>query len=134
MSLNTKHIFISHSWSHADAYYRLRKMLENRPYFDYKDYSVPKEDPIHYAGSTGELERAIENQIRKASVVLILAGVYATHSKWIDKEIQIAQRLGKRIVAVEPWGSEKTSAIVKRSAHQIVKWQADSIVKAIRGY
>ena len=133
MSLNTKNIFISHSWSYSDAYYKLCKLLEQRPYFDYKNYSVPPDDPIHNAGSSEELERAIENQIVKTSVVLILAGVYANYSKWIDKEVKIAQKLGKRIVAVEPWGAERTSAFVKANADQIVKWNADSIVEAIRG-
>lgn len=133
MSLNTKHIFISHSWSYSDAYYKLHKLLEQRPYFDYKDYSVPPDDPIHNAGSAEELERAIANQIAKTSVVLILAGVYANYSKWINKEIKIAKKLGKRIIAVEPWGAERTSLFVKENANQIVKWNADSIVDAIRG-
>lgn len=133
MSLNTKHIFISHSWSYSDAYYKLCKLLEQRPYFDYKNYSVPQDDPIHNAGSSKELEKAIENQIAKTSVVLILAGVYATYSNWIDREIKIAKKLGKRIIAVEPWGAEKTSVFVKKNSDLIVKWNADSIVEAIRG-
>ncbi len=134
MSLNTKNIFISHSWSYSDAYYRLCKLLEERPYFEYKNYSVPKDDPIHHAGSEEELESAIETQMSKTSVVLILAGVYAQYSKWIQKEIKLARKLGKRIIAIEPWGAERTSQLVKDNADQIVKWQADSIVRAIRGY
>ena len=134
MSVNTKNIFISHSWSYSDAYVQLCKLLEERPYFEYKDYSVPKDDPIHHAGSEEELERAIETQMAKTSVVLILAGVYANYSKWIQKEIKIAHKLGKKIIAIEPWGAERTSQIVKDNADEIVKWQADSIVKAIRGY
>jgi hypothetical protein len=42
-----------------------------------------------------------------SSVVLILAGVYATYSKWIDAEIRIAKEYGKPIIAIEPWGSEE---------------------------
>ncbi|EQD70965.1 nuclease [mine drainage metagenome] len=60
-----------------------------------------------------------------------MAGVYATHSKWINIEIEIAKRLGKRIIAIEPWGSEKTSIVVKNAAHAIVKWNGASIVNAI---
>ena len=40
----------------------------------------------------------------------------------------------KKIIAIEPWGSEKTSVVVKHAADKIVKWNTDSIVKAIRGH
>ena len=42
--------------------------------------------------------------------------------------------MGKTIIAIEPWGSEKTSTVVKNAADKIVKWNTDSIVDAIRGY
>lgn len=65
------------------------------------------------------------------STVLILAGVYASYSKWINVEIELAKKHGKRIIAIEPWAAEKTSKTVKDAAHSIVKWQGASIVKAI---
>ena len=67
--------------------------------------------------------------------VLIMAGVYATYSKWIDKEIILAKESfesPKPIIAIEPWGSEKTSVLVKQAADRIVGWNTDSIVGAIR--
>ena len=125
-------LFISHSWTYSDAYENLTELLDNANYFMYKNYSVPKNDPIHNANNDRQLYDAIEEQIRHASVVLILAGVYSSYSKWIDKEIEIAQNLNKPILAIEPWGSEKTSSTVKNSADRIVKWNTDSIVNAIR--
>ena len=125
-------LFISHSWTYSDAYENLTELLDNANYFTYKNYSVPKNDPIHNANNDRQLYDAIEEQIRHASVVLILAGVYSSYSKWIDKEIEIAQNLNKPILAIEPWVSEKTSSTVKNSADRIVKWNTDSIVNAIR--
>lgn len=125
-------LFISHSWTYNNTYEDLTKLLNNASYFSYKNYSVPKDDPIHNANNDRELYNAIEEQIRHASVVLILAGVYSSYSKWIDKEIEIAQNLNKPILAIEPWCSEKTSAKVKNSADRIVRWNTDSIVSAIR--
>jgi hypothetical protein len=61
-----------------------------------------------------------------------LAGVYSTYSKLINKEIEISKAFGKPIIAIEPWGAEKTSTIVKNNADIIVKWQGASIVKAIK--
>lgn len=130
-------LFISHSWSYSNSYENLIKMLDSNPYFYYKDYSVPKDSPIHNTNNELELERAIKYQMSYASCVLVLAGVYATYSKWINKEIRLAQSgfsLPKKIIAVQPWGAEKTSLVVKNAANEIVKWQGSSIIKAIRGY
>ena len=125
-------LFISHSWSYSDAYNKLTSLLDNANYFTYKNYSVPKDDPIHNANNDKELYEAIKQQIRYASVVIILAGVYSSYSKWIDKEIKIAEELGKPILAIEPWASDKTSLKVKNAADKIVKWNTDSIMRAIR--
>ncbi len=125
-------LFISHSWTYSDAYNKLVALLDDVKYFSYKNYSVPKDDPIHNANNSKELYDAIKQQVRYASVVIILAGVYSSYSKWIDKEIEIAQELGKPILAIEPWGSEKTSVRVKNAADRIVKWNTSSIVDGIR--
>lgn len=130
----TYNIFISHSWTYSDAYDKLVSLLDEKPYFIYKNYSVPKNDPIHHAYYDYQLKAAIKAQMQPASCILILAGVYASYSKWINIEIELAQQLGKRIIAIEPWGSERTSAVVKNAADCIVKWNTDSIVNAIRGY
>lgn len=127
-------LFISHSWTYGDAYDRLVEMLDAKPYFIYKNYSVPKNDPIHNARYDYQLKEAIKRQMQPASCVLILAGVYATYSKWINIEIELAQQMGKTIIAIEPWGSERTSTKVKSAADKIVRWNTDSIVSAIRGY
>ncbi len=130
----TYNLFISHSWTYSDAYDGLVKLLNAKTYFTYKNFSVPKSDPIHNANSDVLLRAAIRNKIRPTTCVLILAGVYSTYSKWINIEIQLAKEMGKRIIAIEPWGSEKTSRVVKDSADAIVKWNTDSIIRAIRGY
>ena len=125
-------LFISHSWAYGDAYDKLVRMLDSRPYFKYYNYSVPKHDPIHTNGTDKELAEAIERKIRPSGVIIIMAGVYSTHSKWINKEIDIAKRYNKKILAIEPWGSEKTSSVVKIAADIVVKWNTESIVAAIR--
>ncbi len=130
----TYNLFISHSWTYSDAYEKLVNLLDADPYFTYKNYSIPKNDPIHNTIYDYQLKAAIRNQMQHASCILILAGVYSTYSKWINIEIQLAQEMGKKIIAIEPWGAERTSIKVKNSANVIVKWQTSSIIKAIRGY
>ena len=130
----TYNLFISHSWTYGDAYDRLVDMLNAKPYFSYKNYSVPKYDPIHNVSNDYQLKEAIRRQMQPASCILILAGVYSTYSKWINIEIELAQSMGKKIIAIEPWGAERTSSKVKSATHSIVRWNIDSIVNAIRGY
>jgi hypothetical protein len=125
-------LFISHSWAYSDAYDGLVSLLDKRSYFEYRNHSVPKNDPIHTNGTDGELYGAIKNKVIYCNEVIILAGVYSSYSKWIDKEIKIAEDLKKPIIAVEPWGSERTSRVVKEHADKIVKWNTESIVDAIR--
>jgi len=128
-------LFISHSWAYGDSYDKLVKFFEEYPYFKWSDYSVPRNDPIHTTGSDSELYDAIKKKIALVNCVVILAGVYSTYSKWIKKEIEISKEVySKPIIAVEPWGSEKTSTIVKTNADAIVKWSSSSIVDAIRKY
>lgn len=127
-------IFISHSWSYSDAYEKLIRLIDSNPYFHYKNYSVPKNDPIHNANNDYQLKAKIKNQMQHASCILILAGVYSSYSKWINIEIELAKSMNKKIIAIEPWGAEKTSAIVKNASDVTVKWNANSIIKAIRGY
>lgn len=131
----TYNVFISHSWAYTDAYEKLIKLLDKDSSFTYKNYSVPKNDPIHNANNDKELYEAIKRQISPSTVVLILAGVYSSYSKWINKEIEISKSgfaTVKPIIAIDPWDSEKTSAKVKNNADKVVKWQSSSIISAIK--
>ncbi len=100
--MRTHNLFISHSWSYSDQYAGLERLLRARSYFRFKDYSVPRNDPIHNAGTDAQLREAIRNKMAPCGV------------------------------AIEPWGSDPTSARVKQAADRIVKWNAESVVGAIR--
>ena len=89
--MKTYNLFISHSWSYGDQYIRLVNLLRNRKYFSFKNYSVPRNHPIHIVGTDEQLSQAIQNKMMLCHVVLILAGVYASHSKWINEEIHLAE-------------------------------------------
>lgn len=131
----THNLFISHSWTYSDAYEKFIKLLNNRAYFSYNDFSLPKDDPVHTNGTDKQLYEALYNKIYRSGVVIIMAGVYSSYSKWIDKEIHIAKNefsIPKPILAIEPWGSEKTAKVVIDNADLVAAWNTESIVKAIR--
>ncbi len=131
--VRTRNLFISHSWAYKDAYEKFCALLNSAPRFYYRNYSVPKDDPIHNAANQLALYAAIKQQIVFCEVVIIMAGVYSTYSKWIQKEIQIAKRdFNKPLLAVKPWGNTQVSSIVQANADRLVSWNTDSIVRAIR--
>lgn len=128
-------LFISHSWAHNNAYKNLINLLDSAPNFCYRNYSVPINDPIHNANNDTQLKAAIKEQMSHASCILVLAGVYSTYSKWINIEIDLAKNgftTPKKIIAIEPWGAERTSLVVKNNSDKIVKWQTHSIIEAIK--
>ena len=131
--VKNRKLFISHSWSYADKYNRLCEMLDNAPYFRYSNYSVPRDDPIHNVHTEQALRAAIKRQMCSCQVVVIMAGVYATYSKWINKEIDIAKKdFNKPVLAITPWGARRISSVVRANADLLVKWNTLSIVRGIR--
>lgn len=126
-------IFISHSWSYSEQYDKVEEFLAKEGVV-YYNHSVPKNDPIHTNGTDRQLREKIEAKIKGCSCVIILAGLYATYSKWINIEIDLAKQYEKPIIAVEYWGAERTSRVVKDAANVVVKWQAKSVADAVRAY
>jgi len=131
----TYNLFISHSWAYDKSYDDLISLLNKGSYFNYKNFSVPKDDPIHNANNDKQLYEAIKRKVNSCHVVIILAGVYSSYSKWINKEIIIANQEftnPKPIIAIEPYASQRTSQVVKQNADRIVKWNSNSLIRAIR--
>lgn len=135
MSSKIYNLFISHSWTYSNAYEGLLNLLNKDSDFLYKNYSVPKNDPLHTNGTDKQLYEAIKGQIAPSSIILMVSGVYASYSKWIDKEIKIAKSeflYPKKIIAIQPWGAEKTSQVVNSNADAIVGWNSKPIIDAIK--
>ena len=128
-------LFISHSWHYSDYYDTLVSMLRNASYFTFNNFSVSSDHPLTIYNNRyykSELRNKIEMRMRPCSVVLILAGMYASNSDYIQMEIDVAKALGKPIIAIEPWGAARTSVAVKSAATRIVSWNTASIVNAIK--
>lgn len=131
MSAKTYGIFISHAWDHNVAYHRLVKMLKGAPNFKWRNYSVPEHDPL--AGGR-ELARQLDGQIRPASVVLVLAGMWVNHRDWIQKEMKIARAYGKPMIGIWPRGHAVIPQRVVAETDEVVGWNTDNIISKIRAY
>lgn len=131
--LKTYRLFISHAWTYNDQYYRLLNMLREAPLFEFHNYSVPEHDPLN-TKTDKQLYDALCNQVRPTHAVIILAGMYVAHRKWIQKEIDIAVAMSKPIIGIKPWGSQMTPTAVSSVAKTMVGWNTTSVVNAIRTY
>ena len=133
--LKTYNLFICHAWKYDDQYTRLIKLLSKAKNFRYKDYSVPKDDPVHSIGTDAALKRKIQQRIKLATVVIVVAGMYVPHSKWINIELGLAKNgfsSPKPVLAIKPRGNTRLPSDVKEAADEIVAWSTKSIVNAIR--
>jgi MTH538 TIR-like domain (DUF1863) len=127
--LRNYNVFISHAWKYNDDYYRIEKWLHEAPHFLWTNLSVPRHDPIL---DSARLTAELHNQMRPAHIFVILSGMYVAHSEWIQYEINFARRIGRPILGIRPWASTVVPVAVQEGADEIVGWNSDSIVSAIR--
>ena len=125
-------LFISHAWKYNAEYHTIIEWLDGSGLF-YRNYSVPNHDPLD-AGNTAKLKAALTEQMRHANCVIIIAGMYAAHSGWIDYEINEAVRMGKTIIGIEPWGQERVPSKIVQNANKMVGWNKASLISAIKTY
>ena len=130
-TLNTRRLFISHAWSYDYHYNKVVEWFDDASNFDWRNYSVPSHDACSETTKKG-LKECLTRQINPSQGIIILAGMYAAHSDWIDYEIDEALRLGKTIIGVRPWGQERTPIKIQNAADVMVNWQQSSIVDTVR--
>lgn len=134
-SLKTYDLFLSHAWKYNDDYYKLEQFLKAAPLFKWRNYSVPVHDPLinpKQPAGKQKLINLLDNQLRPVNCVIILCGMYAAHSDWISEEIRLANRYKKPIVGVRPQNQINVPRIIQDNANEIVGWNTNSIVTAIR--
>lgn len=135
--MNAYNIFISHAWKYSEHYNKIVQWLneaQSEGKLTWKNYSVPSHDPLIDPNTTvgkTKLKNELKDQVRPASKVIILAGMYASYSDWIDFEIDTAVNYGKYIIGVKPWGQERIPTKVSNNADIMVGWNKDSVINAI---
>ena len=132
--LKTRMIFISHAWRYSEHYNKIVSWFDEAPNFSWKNCSIPSDDGLPDKTAKG-LMAGMTRQISPSQIVILLGGMYSAHSAWIEYEIEEAQRMNKRIIAVKPWGQEMIPRIVRdASICEPVGWQSASVVQAVRDY
>lgn len=131
-SRRTYRLFISHCWKYDDQYRSLVALLDRAPDFSWSNYSVP-EDNSFDTTSARRLREGLREQIRQSQTVIVLAGMYVNHRRWIQTELSIAVRnFGKPVLGIRPRGQVRVPRIIDDTADRMVGWNTTSIVRAIR--
>lgn len=126
-------LFISHSWDHDDVLQDLKNLIDSRGYFPATYTQIEKDCPID-SGKAWVIKANITKRLQESDVVLAIAGVYASYSEWMQWEMDKAKDLGLKVIGVIPRGQEHISQEVFNRSAVDVRWNADSIVDAIRNY
>lgn len=131
------HVFISHAWKYSEHYNKVVTWLneaQEEGLLTWSNYSVPQHNPLLDPSSNAGkkiLRGEIDDQISPASIVLILSGMYAAHSEWIEYEMLKAVDKGKHIVGIKPWGQERVPTLITAYADKMVGWNKSSVIKAL---
>ncbi|QUX91265.1 hypothetical protein CYL31_07465 [Marinomonas sp. A3A] len=126
-------IFISHSWQYTNTLEALRNLLNERAYFSATYEESTKNNPIN-SENESYVKIRLAKKIGDSDIILALAGVYASHSSWMEWELDKALELGTPIVGVIPHGQERISSIVSSRSVVDVRWSTESIIAAIRAH
>ena len=132
-SLKNYHILISHSWKYSTHYDTVCTWFDEAAYFYWSNYSVCCDNPID-TKTDKELKEKLTNKISNCSCIVVLSGMYAKYSKWIDFEIDKALEMGKPIIGVKPWGQERIPTKISENCDTLVGWNSASVTKAVRDY
>lgn len=135
--LKTYHIFISHAWKYSEKYNTVVDMLDKAKNFKWKNFSVPEHDPVIDPNTNAgkkKLTKELDDQIKPVQCVIIISGMYVSHSEWIQTEIDLALKYKKPIIGLKPRGQQRIPKAVSDVAKVMVGWNTDSLVKAIRDH
>ncbi len=124
-------VFISHSWDHVDDLKNLRSLLRERGYFHVEFEEASPDEPINSKNSA-YIKDCLKERISNSDIVLGIAGMYASHSDWMEWELDTALEENVPIVGVIPWGQERISKVVTERSVEDVHWNTESIVETIR--
>ena len=115
-------IFISHNGEGDDEYLTfIQRLIEARD-FEWEDHGVPGEN---------KPDQLME-QIEPVDIVIILTGLYSRHQDLIKTQIKLAQKVGKPIVLIRPYGMEEVPEELEMIASGVVGWNRVCIVEQIQ--
>jgi ribonuclease BN (tRNA processing enzyme) len=133
MANDIKNVFISHVHE-DDAGLGELKELAAKHGLDVRDSSITSEKP-NAAKDPDYIKQILGGQIEWASTLVVYVSPETKSSKWVNWEIEYANKLGKHIVGVWAHGANQCEVpeALEQYGDAMVGWHGESIVDAITG-
>ena len=99
------------------------------------DYSITKDKPNQAKSEEYIKSQILAPQIRQCSTLVVYLTENTKHSIWVKWEVEYAEKIGKRVVAVYAYGQKDCEIpdYIDESADAIVGWSGKDIIDAING-
>lgn len=134
MTTNTKNIFVSHLHEDDDGLGKLKTLLQNNG-MTVRDYSINSDNPNNAHSEEYIKTQILAPRIRQSSTLVVYISPETKESKYVNWEIEYAEKQNKRIVGV--WANGESGCEVPEAldeyADAIVGWTGNSIIDAING-
>ncbi|MDA8705511.1 TIR domain-containing protein [Litoricolaceae bacterium] len=129
-------VFITHAWRYHAEWLEFCDQLKVLTDFNVRNFSLPWHDPAYLPSSKlGEkyLLGNLEGQIRAVDVVFVLDSLLVNKScvKWIEVELGLAKKFGKKILLVLPARGARMSIGHESVFHDTIEADAIAIGKAL---
>lgn len=134
MADEIKNIFISHLHEDDAGLSELKDLLAKHG-LEVRDASITSEKPNNAKDPEYIMRDILTPRIEWASVLVVYISPETKDSEWVNKEIECAHELGKRIVGVWEHGENECEVpeALDHYGDALVGWHGESIVDAITG-
>lgn len=134
MADTSSRVFISHIHEDDNDLPAMKSLLRKSG-FDVRDSSINSTRPNNATSESYIKGEILAPRIRWAGTVIVLISKDTRTSKWVNWEIEYAQKMGKRIVGVWEHGAAECDVpeALNLYADAVVGWQGDRIRDAICG-
>ncbi|WP_291445524.1 TIR domain-containing protein [Desulfovibrio sp.] len=131
--MTEKNVFISHYSKDDEHISKLKDLLKKNGY-TIKNSSIDSTKPNN-ASSPEYIRGILSDRINWAGCVVVLIGPHTHSREWVNDEIEIAAKRGKRIVGIFINGASdaKLPAKFEEFGDALVGWTSEKIIDAING-
>ena len=134
MAEETKNVFISHIHEDDAGLGKLKGLLKGNG-MAVRDYSITADNPNNAHSEDYIKSEILAPRIRQSSTLVVYISPETKDSKYVNWEIEYAQKQDKRIVGVWEDGEKdcEVPEALDKYADAIVGWTGNRIIDAING-
>jgi len=133
MADTNKNVFISHYGKDDEHIGKLKGLMKDKGYI-LKNSSMDSTKP-NQANNENYIKQLLRDRMKWAGTVMVLIGKDTHKRDWVNWEIELANRLGKKIVGVFINGASDSDIpdAFEKYGDSLVGWTSGKIIEALEG-